>query len=212
MCAGLGLELSTRSVGVRLICATHVFATPGTVDRFVNFDAGKIGKKYGGYPSVGCGKPWYSGVGDPRARFFSLPGRCSGMVWQDKSAACLAADPGGECPAGKSPTGESGCTWRAEPLGEIFLNELVGINDEQEWCRRWGTEWREHLGTHGDRGIGTCFWDQRASPRTSEERARWQIRNDERDDDDARLRLEFSGGWMPSTGKMRRRGRGRRTR
>ena len=145
------------------------FARPHVHD--TDFDSGKIGTKYEGYPSVGCGAPWYGAVGDARARFFSLPGRCSDKVWADKDEACMAADPGGECPPGRSPSGETGCTWRAEPLGHVTLNQMVDIDDEEAWCRRWGASGREYVGTHGDGGVGTCFWARRASPAASDERA-----------------------------------------
>ena len=167
-----GIDRVTRyNVTSMCTAATISVSNPGRqFDKFVNYDGGKVGSKFEGYPSVGCGRPWYGSVGDPRARFLSLPGRCSEREWEQKDAACMQADPGGECPAGVEPSGQPGCTWKATAIGFVRLNELLGIDDEEEHCRRVGTAWLEYF-DRSDKGAGTCFWNGRASQRNSEERA-----------------------------------------
>lgn len=83
----------------------------------------------------------------------------------------MQQDPGGECPADVEPSGQPGCTWRAEPIGFVRLDELLGIADEEEHCRRVGTTgWLEYF-DRSDKGKGSCFWNGRASQRNSAERA-----------------------------------------
>ena len=54
--------------------------------------------------------------------YFSLPGPCATKPYADKDDACRHADPGGEC---AHPDGSAHCTWHAEPLGHVTLDELM---------------------------------------------------------------------------------------
>lgn len=144
---------------------------------FVQFDDGKcswnsshcsnVWDKYG--YAVGCQPldttsadvPDYAGP--PAPVWYSLPGRCPSMAFQDKTQACLMAETGGECP---KPDGSAGCTWKAELAGEISINELSGIVFEGQFCREGGVEYSPKI----DKGVGTAFWDGRRNITANRER------------------------------------------
>jgi len=123
--------------------------------------------------------------------WYALPGPCpakgipNGKIDPDsvdldvdkyKSKECISRMPGGHCKKGKNATGEPDCTYAYEEAGEIFLNDLVGIDDYNEFwntsytkCAREKAEGklpRDHECRHQkeydprtDKGVGTDFWN-----------------------------------------------------
>jgi len=63
---------------------------------------------------------------------------------------------GGRCQA---PDGTAACTWTAEYAGEVRIDELSGITDEQKFCQDGNVEYN----TATDQGKGTTFWNERRS-------------------------------------------------
>ena len=115
-------------------------------------------------PSVGCAKSeisrFYDHAYGDDVMYFSLPGPCATKPYAEKSDACRAADPGGEC---AHPDGGAHCTWHAEPLGHVTLDELMeteGIVD--------------HRGSTGlnQREYKSCFWDERHDAQRNRERVK----------------------------------------
>ena len=75
----------------------------------------------------------------------------------------LAAEPGGECAHLREVDGDADCTWHAEPLGHVTLDELMeteGIVD--------------HRGSTGlnQREYKSCFWDERHDAQRNRERVK----------------------------------------
>jgi len=134
---------------------------------------------------------WNCKKGEDNCRapiWYSLPGPCPAMGMQNKeinpnkvgldvnkakTPECLKRMPGGHC---KNATGAPDCTYSYEEAGEIKLDELVGIDDYNEF---WNISYtrcankvaRGELPTdhkcqhqkeyvkHLDKGVGTSFWD-----------------------------------------------------
>ena len=138
--------------------------------QFAAFDAFDIGRNRG-LPAVnvGCRHPWYNHDRPYRkAIYYSLPGRCSTMEWGSKTEACKTAERGGQCPPGQKPSGVVGCTWQAEPIGTLDIDELSGILDRRQFCLDGGQDWRKQT----DSGTaGMCFWDGLHDPKRNAERA-----------------------------------------
>lgn len=172
--------------------------------RFIGFDRGKRAWTPLGLPSVGCAHAEinssfyhheYEG-----ATYYSLPGRCSSMEFDKSTPECLESEPGGEC-AEWWDVGISGCTWHAEPLGEVSVDDLTGFEGGlHEFCSHGGREWvsegahiagsasnsmctkysRQHPGD--GTGLGrvfanhtwgpTCFWDGRSDVARNRQRVR----------------------------------------
>lgn len=135
---------------------------------FVAFDEGrcsvpgcnKLWDHYGF--AVGCQKQGastgfaYSSSQDSSGAWFSLPGACPALSVGDKDRGCMQKYPGGGCSdLSVSPT----CTYSIKYAGEIFLDELAGIQDFAKWQRQGNLEYDEVK----DRGVGTSFWDFRGS-------------------------------------------------
>ena len=115
--------------------------------------------------SVGCTVPgprWYEHqyVG---ATYFSFPGPCRSRRYDQHDDWCVQNELGGEC---EQPDGSQHCTWHAEPIGEVRLAELSGVesaDDEQRMCWQsgtWETDGRQH-----------CFWDGPNDAERNAERA-----------------------------------------
>merc|ERR1712150_193614 len=100
-----------------------------------------------------------------------------GDVDEYKTPECKIENPGGHCPAGVlEPTGAPDCTYTYEEAGEIFLDDLVGIGEYNEF---WNTSYTKCVEERGngilphdtecrrnkeydpitDSGRGTHFWD-----------------------------------------------------
>eukprot|EP00965_Chrysotila_dentata_P022981 761603-Pleurochrysis_carterae.AAC.1 len=138
---------------------------------FTNMDDGRGWHSYadGFDPSVGCGQPWYPGwEAYEGALFFTLPGRCPGSVWEQKTDACMRAESGGEC---ADPNGTATCTWRADPIGFVTLDELAGISDHGQLCNSHPRALPLEYDPALDAGHGVCFWNGRADPDRCKERA-----------------------------------------
>merc|ERR1712050_228479 len=90
-----------------------------------------------------------------------------------KTADCLKRMPGGHC---DKATGAPDCTYSYEEAGEIFLDELVGIKDYNEFWNTSYTRCANKVARHElpknttcvhqkenvkalDKGIGTDFWN-----------------------------------------------------
>merc|ERR1719215_358070 len=121
------------------------------------------GEKYGGpYEwrkfgyAVGCNKlggfpfPEFP-VYYPGAVWYSLPGPCPSKVFNEHTPACAARDPGGFCKG--IPTGAGDCTWNYELVGEISLDELVGMSAAE--ISRNGREYNPDA----DSGIQFSWWN-----------------------------------------------------
>jgi len=170
----------TRALGIDRITRYNLtsFATASASGRqFSSFDPIDDGRasncRFPQNPNVGCGLPWYrrgrslshywqEGYGE--SLFFSLPGRCPGKRWADKTAECMWSEPGGEC---ASPDGSEHCTWRADPLGWVEMDELSGIVDRSAHCAAGRVDYDRR----SDKGRGVCFWDGRNDARLGKERA-----------------------------------------
>mmetsp|Transcript_116525 Transcript_116525/g.370631 ORF Transcript_116525/g.370631 Transcript_116525/m.370631 type:complete len:499 (-) Transcript_116525:329-1825(-) len=137
---------------------------------------------------------WQCRAGEDNCKapiWYSLPGACPAKgipngainpnsvdldVDQYKSPECTKRMPGGLCKAGVTePTGAPDCTYTYEDAGEIFLDELVGLQDYNQF---WNTSYTQcmkdkaahvlptdHLCLHNkeydpitDTGVGTSFW------------------------------------------------------
>merc|ERR1712039_562142 len=81
----------------------------------------------------------------------------------EKTESCQSAAPGGECAA---PDGTKDCTWNLEDAGEVYLDELAGIDNHVRFCER---ELVEYNGLT-DKGVGTTFWDGKADPEKCKQR------------------------------------------
>mmetsp|Transcript_60065 Transcript_60065/g.139915 ORF Transcript_60065/g.139915 Transcript_60065/m.139915 type:complete len:535 (+) Transcript_60065:91-1695(+) len=86
--------------------------------------------------------------------WYSLPGPCPQLAFNLKDAACMAAEPGGEC---NSPTvtGTADCTYHVEEAGQVDVNEFSLINNYSKFVTEGRREWDPTL----DRGMGYSFWD-----------------------------------------------------
>merc|ERR1712072_1097192 len=75
------------------------------------------------------GNPPFSTTGKkyPRAIWYSLPGACPTMDYKSETAECKLEQPGGLC---SSPDGRGNCTYNVEDVGEIDVDELVGIKEK----------------------------------------------------------------------------------
>lgn len=147
---------------------------------FLTMDAGAChDNKYcsnlvkSGNPYMGPFVGFQDQTGDPRAPakesyWYSLPGECPLKEWGQKSDECIENEPSGSCPEGMTPDGIS-CTWTAKLLGQVNLDELVGIKDivndatgspfenSVEYCQAGNIEFRRHPQTY-DFIEGLDFW------------------------------------------------------
>lgn len=132
---------------------------------------------------------WNCAEGEDKCRsplWYSMPGPCPSMgmtndhikpntanldVNVDKTAECLRRMPGGHC---QSATGAPDCTYSYEEAGEIFLDDLVGIVDYNEFWNSSYVKCSKELAQHErdtpcfhnkeydsdtDKGVGTEFWN-----------------------------------------------------
>lgn len=120
--------------------------------------------------------------------WFSLPGECPSMgipqesikanaalqnVDKYKTFNCRVRSPGGQC---DQATGAPDCTYSVEEAGEVFLDDLAGIENYNFWWNASFTQCNKDLeaGIRADacekhleysfeldRGVGTDFWDAR---------------------------------------------------
>ena len=115
--------------------------------RFVAFDEGARAWSPPGLPSVGCSAheikhTFYNHDYGPSATYYSLPGRCSSRKWSARDDRCMSSDPGGECRSASDLQDDAAqCTWHAERLGEVWLDELTQIEDRAQFCEAGGKEW-----------------------------------------------------------------------
>jgi hypothetical protein len=96
----------------------------------------------------------------PNAAWYSMPGPCNSVKWNEVNDACKATEPGGMCEG--TPTGAGNCTFSYEDAGEILLDEVIGIKDDSNnkghhdaWCQEGCREYS----FHADKGRCTSFWD-----------------------------------------------------
>ncbi|KAL3670656.1 hypothetical protein V7S43_003846 [Phytophthora oleae] len=87
----------------------------------------------------------------PHNYWFSFPNSCPLSRWSAKTETCRREYPGGMCPLGVEPNGET-CTFKYEVLGYIPLDDVVGITsmvnpntglnfaDYSEFCAAGGVE------------------------------------------------------------------------
>jgi len=90
---------------------------------------------------------YYDGV------WYSLPGACSSHVWEKQSLICEEDQPGGVCKG--DPTGTGTCTYSVSPAGEIYIDELEGIDDYLAFKEDGGQEFNKTL----DVGVNMTFWN-----------------------------------------------------
>lgn len=164
-----------RRFRIRTKATPELYATGRNFGWRYAFDAGRcsdynggcVKKEYSnlGY-NVGCNKftsEWaYPGNReDPQYEggiWFSLPGECPSMKWDEATAQCKADEPGGKC---EHPTGAHDCTWSIEDAGDISVDELVGnplrYEGNEAFCARGCKEYS--FNNPRDLGLCTNFWD-----------------------------------------------------
>jgi len=133
---------------------------------FVAFDEGrcsvpgcnKLWEHYGF--AVGCQKQGastgFAYSEDSSGAWFSLPGACPVLPVGSKDQSCKTKYPGGGC---SDLSVSQTCTYSIKYAGEIFLDELEGIDDFAKWQQQGNREYDPIK----DRGHGTSFWDFRNS-------------------------------------------------
>lgn len=113
----------------------------------------------------------------PGALWYSLPGHCPTRQWSEKQTAgssCNTTTSTGKCPPGQVPDGIQ-CTWSTRFLGQVKLDELVGITKIQnpktsrpygsaeEFCLAGEVEFARHNVTYDlEQGLG--FWHDPINP------------------------------------------------
>jgi len=117
---------------------------------------GQMFQKYGYF--VGCNK-----LGDfpypdfptsyAKGIWYSLPGACPLKYLHRKDDRCTASQPGGRCSG--VPTGTGTCTYDLEEAGEIDLDELLDIDDYDEFLTGGSREYDPLT----DKGVGLSFWN-----------------------------------------------------
>ena len=162
-----------RPFGISRITRYNVtmLSTPEVApNQYTSFQAYDVGFGRGDpTPNVGCGHPWdHRSRLYPGAIYFSIPGACEKQEWGKKTAECRESQPGGQCPPGQQPQGVPGCTWTAQAIGSLDIDELSGVGDRAEFCKLGGKDWDKHT----DSGTRMCFWDglfdsQRCTERAS---------------------------------------------
>ena len=96
------------------------------------------------------------------AMYYALPGACASRPFANKTDECRAAEPGGECAHLREVDGDADCTWHAEPLGHVTLEELMGTD---------AIVGHKHYAHLNSREYRSCFWDEKGS----KERARQRV-------------------------------------
>lgn len=151
-------------------------ALPRQFGQFVQFDNGKCIANNSvcsplweahGYV-VGCmpldtSNPNAANYDGPAPVMYSLPGKCPSMEYGQKTKECMSSQPGGQC---SSPDGDVDCTWKAEPAGEIRIDDLARIADYNLFCKFGGMEYNPA----SDRGTGMDFWNGRRDAASCRER------------------------------------------
>lgn len=99
------------------------------------------------------------------ASFYSFPGNCPSQDLSDKDPKCRTLEPGGFC---REPTGDSDCTWYAEPAGEVSISELEEILDYTSFCNTGHFEYD----TVTDEGVGLDFWNGKLDAGRCQQRVR----------------------------------------
>ncbi|CAK9031945.1 unnamed protein product [Durusdinium trenchii] len=142
---------------------------------FVAFDLGKCSvpgcnKLWDHYGfAVGCQKQGastgfaYTSSNDPSGAWFSLPAACPALPIGKKDEACMTQYPGGRC---DDLSVSSSCTYSTDFAGEVFLDDLAGINNYAKWQREGHLEYDPLK----DKGVGTSFWNFRGSTAWCERR------------------------------------------
>lgn len=124
-------------------------------------DCGSIWERHGFVP--GCQSVY---IGPPSGHWYSLPGPCPSQRFNAKTDICKRMQPGGRC---DEVTGERSCTYAIEEAGEINLNELVGIHEDDymEFCKSGRREYVKQE----DQGHGITFWNGHNDPEKWRRRA-----------------------------------------
>lgn len=122
--------------------------------------------------------------------WYSLPGRCPSKPFTaaDKLGECAKAEVGGECPrpvnsdgSGAAqepgdealmPTGTKTCTWKIQGDGEVFLDELTGINEKYGTYQKFCDAGNKEYDAETDKGSGIDFWDTKMDASKNEDRTR----------------------------------------
>jgi len=133
---------------------------------------------------VGC-ETWEAGSGSnfPHSQWnnlnhykgaiwYSLPGPCPQQPYKTKTELCSLTFPGGLCPPGMTPTGQYNCTYQLEQLGELSIDEIVGIAPNYNaFVAAGGREYDPQT----DKGVRLSFWDGRAD----EDKCAWRVKHTE---------------------------------
>lgn len=141
----------------------------GQFGPFVAFDYGQctvpncphLWEQYG--YAVGCQKQDVTRWKYEDSFWYSLPGKCPSQKWSNKSSECAAQELGGNC---SQPNGTQTCTWHAEQVGEVLVNDLSGISDLAAFCAAGNVEYDENT----DKGRGCSFWDDKFNASRNKER------------------------------------------
>lgn len=103
--------------------------------------------------------------------WYSLPGPCPSKPFDQHDDACKKSDPGGFCGLGVTPTGAGDCTWTYELAGNISIDELVGLKDQNgyyQFVQSGGKEYDPYT----DHGTDFHWWDGYNSEAANSERVR----------------------------------------
>jgi len=149
--------IRVRRMKVTLKRTPQVSKTPFFYSPFTAIDNGmctvpgcKESLERSGY-SVGCQPRPY---GDFMGHWYSLPGACPlSPNWQ-KTPECRRAFPGAACGCDRK-LGEGGCNYHVEEAGEVYLDEVTGVNNQSVFCQEGKVEYNRME----DRGRGLAFWN-----------------------------------------------------
>mmetsp|Transcript_20147 Transcript_20147/g.51480 ORF Transcript_20147/g.51480 Transcript_20147/m.51480 type:complete len:592 (+) Transcript_20147:93-1868(+) len=123
--------------------------------------------------NIGCNKlgdfpfPMYE-VAYPHAIWYSLPGPCASMTFKDQTPGCSLLEPGGLCQNRSEPTGAGDCTWNYELAGHVTLDDIVGIDDLEQF----NAEGRREYDPYTDKGVRFSWWDGLNNKKKNEARVK----------------------------------------
>jgi len=153
------VSMCPRKYGITRIMRWKLTVKKGEMINFVAFDHGACTVpncaalwQQKGY-RVGCQERGYAGLS---GHWYSLPGKCPNSPVAEKTPGCGADFPGGACPSAAAlSSGSGGCSYFAEPAGEVAIDALTGIHNYTQFCAERNLEYNRA----SDSGIGTSFWD-----------------------------------------------------
>mmetsp|Transcript_65530 Transcript_65530/g.152194 ORF Transcript_65530/g.152194 Transcript_65530/m.152194 type:complete len:341 (-) Transcript_65530:45-1067(-) len=128
-------------------------------------------KEYGFVP--GCAKPSVESLRYNGAIWYSFPGRCPSISYDQQCAhEAEEQEPGGACRPRRVPEGTWNCTYMYEPAGELPLDDLVGITKSygnySKFCEAGGVE--SNGPSDNDTGVTIDFWKHYSDVESNQKR------------------------------------------